>query len=89
MFKVVKQEWSSLESSSYENWNEIEMLFGCLVIGNLQLVICNRQLPINNWSIEKRQLVNGKKTIDNWTDQTDCSVSGQSGDSRKTRMSGI
>ena len=40
------QEWSSMESSSYENWDEIEMLFGHLVIGNLQLVIGNRQLVI-------------------------------------------
>ena len=36
------QEWSSLESSSYENWDEIEMLFGHLVIGNLQIAICNQ-----------------------------------------------
>ena len=31
---------------------------------------------------------NRKKTIGNWTDQSVCSVSGQSGVSRKTRMSG-
>ena len=41
-----KQEWSSMESSSYENWDEIEMFFGHLVIGNLQLVIGNRLLAI-------------------------------------------
>ena len=35
-----------MESSSYENWDEIEMLFGHLVIGNLQLVIGNKQLVI-------------------------------------------
>ena len=29
------QEWSSMESSSSENWDEIEMLFGHLVSGNL------------------------------------------------------
>ena len=62
------------------------MLFGCLVIGNLQLIICNRQLPINNWSLVEG---NAKKTIGNWTDQTDCTVSGQSRDSRQTRMSGL
>ena len=41
-----KQEWSSMESSSYENWDEIEMFVGHLVIGNLQLVIDNRLLAI-------------------------------------------
>ena len=41
-----KQEWSSLESSLYENWDEIEMLFGHLVMANLQLVIGNKQLVI-------------------------------------------
>ena len=61
------------------------MLFGCLVIGNLQLVICNRQLAINNWSLADG---NGKKTIGNWTDQSVCFVSGQSGVPRQTRMSG-
>ena len=39
----LKQEWISMESSLYENWDEIEMLFGHLVICNLQLVIGNRQ----------------------------------------------
>ena len=38
-----------MESSLYENWDETEMLFGHLVIGNLQLVIGIRQLAINNW----------------------------------------
>ena len=33
-----------MESSSYENYDEIEMLLGHLVIGNLLLVIGNRQL---------------------------------------------
>ena len=28
-----QQEWSSMESSLYKNWNEIDMLFGHLVIG--------------------------------------------------------
>ena len=37
-----------MESSSYENWDEIEMLFGHLVSDNLQLVIGNRQLVIGN-----------------------------------------
>ena len=37
-----------MESSSYENWDEIEMLIGHLVSGNLQLVIGNRQLVIGN-----------------------------------------
>ena len=32
-----------MESSSYENYDEIEMLLGHLVIGNLLLVIGNRQ----------------------------------------------
>ena len=50
-----------------------------LVIGNLQLVIGNRQLAINNWSLAEG---NGKKTIGNWTDQSNCSVSGQSGQTR-------
>ena len=36
------------------------MLFGHLVIGNLQLAIGNRQLAINNWSLAED---NGKKTI--------------------------
>ena len=31
-----EQEWSSMESSSYENRDEIEMLFGHLVCRNLQ-----------------------------------------------------
>ena len=44
----IKQEWSSMESSSYENWDEIEMLFGHLVSGNLHLVMGNRQLVIGN-----------------------------------------
>ena len=39
--KIIEQEWSSMESSSYENWDEIEMLFGHLVIGNLQFLISN------------------------------------------------
>ena len=53
------------------------MLFGHLVIGN-------KQLAINNWSLAEG---NGKKAIGNWTDQSDISV-GQSGVSRQTRMSG-
>ena len=42
-----------MESSSYENWDEIEMFFGHLVIGNLQLVIGNRPLAIviGFWSL--------------------------------------
>ena len=52
------------------------MLFGHLVIGNLQLVNGNRQLAINNWSLADG---NTKKAIGNWTDQSNCSVSGQSG----------
>ena len=44
--KNPKQEWSSMESSSYENWDEIEMFVGHLVIGNLHLVIDNRLLAI-------------------------------------------
>ena len=72
--KEDEQEWSSLESSSYENWDEIEMLFGHLVIGNLQLVIGNRQLAINNWLLAEG---NRKKTIGNWTDQSVCFVSDQ------------
>ena len=31
---IFKQEWSSMESNSYENWDETEMLFGHFVIGN-------------------------------------------------------
>ena len=38
----LKQEWSSMESSSYENWDKIEMLFVHLDISYLQLVIGNR-----------------------------------------------
>ena len=38
----LKQEWISMESSSYENWDEIEMLFVLLDISYLQLVIGNR-----------------------------------------------
>ena len=41
-----EQEWSSMESNSYENWDEIEMFSGHLVISNLQLVIGNRPLAI-------------------------------------------
>ena len=41
-----------MESSSWENWDEIEILFGHLVCGNLQLVIGNMQIVIGN-----RQLV--------------------------------
>ena len=63
----------------------IEMLFGHMVIGNLQLVIGNRQLAMNKLLLKEG---NGKKTIGNWTDQSDCSV-GQSGVSRQTRMSGL
>ena len=37
-----------MESSSYENWDEIEMLFGHLVIGNLQFVISNWQQVIGS-----------------------------------------
>ena len=44
--KKIKQEWSSMESNSYENWDEIEMLFGHLVIGNWE--ICNWQFVIGN-----------------------------------------
>ena len=67
------------------------MFFGHLVIGNLQLVIGNRQLAINNWSLAEGK---GKKKVGNWTDQSVCSVlgqsrvSGQSGVSRQTRISG-
>ena len=50
----LKQEWSSMESSLYENWDEIEMLFGHLVIGNFSNAICK-------WQTGKRQFV-----IDNW-----------------------
>ena len=41
-YKIVSsQEWSSMESNSYENSDEIEMFFGHLVIGNWQFVIGN------------------------------------------------
>ena len=54
----------------------IEMRLRCyLVIGNLELVIGNRQLAINNWLLAEG---NRKKTIGNWTDQSVCFVSGQS-----------
>ena len=61
----------------------IEMLFGHLVIGNLQLVIGNRQLAINNWLLAEG---NRKKTIGKWTDQSVCSVLGQS---RVSGQSGV
>ena len=35
-----------MESSMYENWDEIEMLFGHLVIGNLPFAISNWQQVI-------------------------------------------
>ena len=63
----------------------IEMRLRCyLVIGNVQLVI-------GNWSLAEG---NRKKTICNLTDQSVCSVlgqsrvSGQSGVSKQTRMTG-
>ena len=63
----LKQEWSSMESSLYENWDEIEMLFGHLVIdaiGNGQLTAVNRKKAICN-----RQLVIGhtKVSVSFWT----------------------
>ena len=61
------------------------MLFCHLVTGNLQLVIGDSQLAINNWLLAEG---NRKKTIGNWTDQSVCFVSGQSGVSRQTKMSG-
>ena len=39
------QEWSSMESNSYDNWDEIEIFFGHLVFGN-KLANCNWQLVI-------------------------------------------
>ena len=33
-YNFTKQEWSSMESNLQENWDEIEMLFGHLRIGN-------------------------------------------------------
>ena len=54
----------------------IEMRLRChWVIGNLQIVIGNRQLAINNWSLADG---NRKKTIGNWTYQSVFSVPGQS-----------
>ena len=53
--------WGSMESSLYENWDEIEMLFGHLVISNLQLESGNRQLAVNNWLLLAEG--NWKKTI--------------------------
>ena len=44
----VKQEWSYMESNSYENLDEIEMLSGHLVISNWQFVIYNEQQAIGN-----------------------------------------
>ena len=41
----------------------------------MRIVIGNRQLAINNWSLADG---NGKKNIGNWTDQCVCFVSGQS-----------
>ena len=32
----LKQEWSSMESSSYENWDESEMIFGQWSFSNWQ-----------------------------------------------------
>ena len=41
-----------MESSLYENWDVIEMLFGYLVICNFQFPIYNLQLTIGNNQIE-------------------------------------
>ena len=41
MILEFEQEWSSMESNSYDNWDEIEMFFGHLVIGNWHFVIGN------------------------------------------------
>ena len=41
---ICKQEWSSMESNSYENWDEIEMFFWS--ISNWQLAIWIRQCAI-------------------------------------------
>ena len=64
--KDLKQEWSSLVSSSYDNWDEIEMLFGHLV-----MVIC--KIAIGNWLLAEG---NRKNTIGNWTDPSmlECSM---------------
>ena len=52
-----------MESSSYENWDEIEMFFGHLVISNLQLVIGNRPLAIVSGN-QPLSLTNGLFLID-------------------------
>ena len=56
-----------MESSSYENWEEIEMPFGNLVIGNLQFAISNWQHVIGYWylALSNYELaaVNRKKAI--------------------------
>ena len=56
-----------MESSLYENWEEIEMPFGNLVIGNLQFAISNWQHVIGYWylALSNYELaaVNRKKAI--------------------------
>ena len=48
-YKIVSsQEWSSMESNSYENSHEIEMFFGHLVIDNWVFEIGNGQQAIGN-----------------------------------------
>ena len=52
----MEQECSSMESSSYENWDEIEMLFGHLVNSNLQLVIAITIAMVFNWTDQSVRL---------------------------------
>ena len=52
----MEQECSSMESSLYENWDEIEMLFGHLVNSNLQLVIAITIAMVFNWTDQSVRL---------------------------------
>ena len=53
-WKETLTKWSSMESNSYENWDEIDMFFGHLVIGNWHFVIgiCDWQFVIGSFRIE-------------------------------------
>ena len=58
-FLIMMNDWQSLlsmESSSYENWDEIEMLFGHLVNSNLQLVIAITIAMVFNWTDQSVRL---------------------------------
>ena len=61
------------------------MLFGYLVIGNMQLVIGSRQLVISRRQWKKDNLQLDRQSVHSVSGQS--RVSGQSGVSRQTRIS--